>query len=330
MNVYDFDGTIFPTDCSIGFCLWCMKRHPKLWFTFFPKAIRNVILRKMGKRYNPSDANIMLYSKWVNEWHFSKEAIEAVCDKTGKSDPSLALVDSILEQIHNSAAEEKTEILDRAAIEQYEQQRDQLREVLAEMGQFTSVTPARQKLYADMLKLYPQEIILMAARECAAKHSTFESVMKLLESWHERGFTAEEQIAEHIRTFHEKEDFFRSLREKWNSKDQEPGTKGLQLLDKWENELAFSREMIMLAADMSFEAKKPMAYMDKLLTEWASNNIRTPGQVMELRNKKKAQPQDRNFQKSVNAQQYSQRDYSGEQEEAMRRMLEMIGDDGHA
>ena len=49
MNVYDFDGTIFPSDCAIGFCLWCMKRHPKLWFTFFPKTVKNLVLRKLGK-----------------------------------------------------------------------------------------------------------------------------------------------------------------------------------------------------------------------------------------------------------------------------------------
>ena len=49
MNVYDFDGTIFPTDCTIGFCLWCMNCHPKLWFTFAPRAIKNLILRKAGK-----------------------------------------------------------------------------------------------------------------------------------------------------------------------------------------------------------------------------------------------------------------------------------------
>lgn len=49
MNVYDFDKTIFPGDCSIGFCLWCMKRHPKMFFTFFPKAVKNLILRKLGK-----------------------------------------------------------------------------------------------------------------------------------------------------------------------------------------------------------------------------------------------------------------------------------------
>ena len=49
MTVYDFDGTIFSSDCSIGFCIWCMNRHPKLWFTFFPKAIKNLILKKKGK-----------------------------------------------------------------------------------------------------------------------------------------------------------------------------------------------------------------------------------------------------------------------------------------
>ena len=49
MNVYDFDGTIFPSDCSIGFCFWCMNRHPKLWLTFFPKALKNLILFKQGK-----------------------------------------------------------------------------------------------------------------------------------------------------------------------------------------------------------------------------------------------------------------------------------------
>lgn len=49
MNVYDFDGTIYPTDCTIGFGFWCMNRHPKMWFTFFPKMMKTLIMRKMGK-----------------------------------------------------------------------------------------------------------------------------------------------------------------------------------------------------------------------------------------------------------------------------------------
>ena len=49
MNVYDFDKTIFPGDCSIGFCFWCMNRHPKMYFTFAPKMIVTAIKRIMGK-----------------------------------------------------------------------------------------------------------------------------------------------------------------------------------------------------------------------------------------------------------------------------------------
>jgi hypothetical protein len=49
MNVYDFDGTIYYPDCTVSFALWCAKRHPKLWFTFVPKAIKNLILYKKGK-----------------------------------------------------------------------------------------------------------------------------------------------------------------------------------------------------------------------------------------------------------------------------------------
>ena len=49
MNVYDFDKTIYPTDCAIDFCLWCIKRHPKLWFTYFPGLVKVMVQRKLGK-----------------------------------------------------------------------------------------------------------------------------------------------------------------------------------------------------------------------------------------------------------------------------------------
>ena len=52
MNVYDFDGTIFYSDCSIGFALWCMRRHPSLWFTYLPGMLGSLIKHKMGKLPN--------------------------------------------------------------------------------------------------------------------------------------------------------------------------------------------------------------------------------------------------------------------------------------
>lgn len=49
MNAYDFDGTIYPSNCTIGFAIWCMKRHPKLWFTYAPRAFKSVVLYKLKK-----------------------------------------------------------------------------------------------------------------------------------------------------------------------------------------------------------------------------------------------------------------------------------------
>jgi phosphoserine phosphatase len=48
MNAYDFDGTIYPGDCSVEFGLFCCMHHPKMWVTFFPKAITNLIKYKKG------------------------------------------------------------------------------------------------------------------------------------------------------------------------------------------------------------------------------------------------------------------------------------------
>lgn len=48
MNVYDFDGTIFPGDCTRGFFFWYTNRHPKLWLTYFPKALSIAALRVLN------------------------------------------------------------------------------------------------------------------------------------------------------------------------------------------------------------------------------------------------------------------------------------------
>lgn len=83
MNVYDFDGTIYPKDCSIDFCIWCMNRHPKMWFTFFPKAIIILVLRKLGK-LNESQMQLRLFRYLMLVDDFD-EQIELYWDKNEKN-----------------------------------------------------------------------------------------------------------------------------------------------------------------------------------------------------------------------------------------------------
>ena len=203
------------------------------------------VLRKLGMRFNPSDANLNLYRKWREEWNFTQEAIEDACDRTGTSTPSLALVDSILEQTYRNSGS-KSRKLDRADLEASEEKRTNLKQVLKEIGQYGTATPAQQKLYDRMAEMYPQEIIL-------------------------------------------------------------------------------------LAADAAFEAKKPITYMDRLLTNWSDKGIRTPEAAKQEQKNTGAGDRQKTAKTSVKtipAQQYAQRDYEGEQEDAMRRMLSGVRNGG--
>ena len=93
MNVYDFDGTIFYSDCSIGFAFWCMKRHPKLWFTYFPQALKSFFQYKKGKIPNYlmqrkmfsyltmlDDFDVQIekywdkYEKRISEWYLAQKS----------------------------------------------------------------------------------------------------------------------------------------------------------------------------------------------------------------------------------------------------------------
>ena len=82
MNVYDFDGTIFYSDCSIGFAFWCMKRHPKLWFTFFPSVIKALIQYKRGTIPNYTlQRKMFSYLTMIDDF---EEQIERYWDKHEK------------------------------------------------------------------------------------------------------------------------------------------------------------------------------------------------------------------------------------------------------
>ncbi len=286
------------------------------------------VLRKMGKRYNPSDANLALYKKWRQEWNFTQEAVLDACDRTGTADPNLAVVDAILEQTFRSRGGNNQQ-LNRSDLDAYEADRKNLKKVLSEIGQRSIATPSQQKTYDEIRKLFPNDIVLIAAKECAAKKQPLESVLKLLKSWQDRGFTSEQEIREHVSAFHEKEEYMRFLRQKWSSvQGTDTSQKAIQMLEKWEGELGFSREMITLAAELAFESRKPLSYMDKVLSEWAEKGIRTTEEAekeKKERQEKASAGGRKNSVKAVAAQQYVQRDYAGEQEEAMQRMLSEYG-----
>lgn len=59
MNVYDFDKTIFYPDSMMQFAFFCIKRHPKLCFSYLPKLLRSLIKNALGK-----EKTVSLHSKY--------------------------------------------------------------------------------------------------------------------------------------------------------------------------------------------------------------------------------------------------------------------------
>ena len=282
------------------------------------------ILRKLGKRYSPSDANMSLYMKWTREWGFSQEAIEEACDQTGTSDPSLALVDSILKKTFETQSFGQNKTLGRETVRKSSDRHDQAKKVMHQLGRNGSVTAYQEEIYNRMADLYPFEIIMSAARECSRKKKDPESVLKLLESWKKRGFTHLEEVEEHIRQFHDREDFIRKIRSRWPVRETEPGERSLEMLAEWEESLGLSRELILKAADHASEAKNPMNYTDRLLRRYAEKGIHTPEEAEKDRTEFAAQYRDLSKaipQKSGGNSGYEQRDYSGEQDAALERMM---------
>ena len=275
------------------------------------------ILKKMGKRYLPSEAQVSLYRKWTRDWGFSPEAIEAALELTAKGDPSLGYLDGIL----NSLRQENPEAGEMTAdnVRDSAKRADGLREVLKELGK-GDVNARNLELYGQMTELYPQEIILTAAKECGHNGKDTAEVLKLLQAWKEKGLSTPKEVKDYVKSFHDQTALIRELRKIWGTDENRIGKTDRSLLSKWENEMGFDREMILAAAVYAAEAKQPMAYLDKILADYREKGIRTPEQAKKDHEGRKGNNTAKSNSKVLPAQDFAQRDYSGVQDEMMKSL----------
>ena len=291
------------------------------------------ILRLLGKRYSPSEANMKLYFKWTREWGFTQEAIEEACGQMQTSDPSLSMLDAILQKTYETRSAGRKGELNKKDVLQSAARHDNIKNVMKELGRNGTITPYQEEMYDRMLHIFPQEIIMLGARECGRKKKDPESLLKLLQSWKERGFTSSEQVESHIASFRDKEDFLKTIRSRWSGRETDPGGQHMDMLSRWEETMGLSRELILKAADYAAEVRRPMAYMDTLMTRYAEKGIRTPEEAEQDHREHIAQYREiakNSAENKLPAQDYHQRDYSDAQEEAFERMLNLDSEDDHA
>ena len=268
------------------------------------------ILKKMGKRYFPSEAQISMYRKWITEWGFSQEAIEAALELTAKGDPSMGYLDGILNSLHQAEA------MTPDRIRKSSRKAEGFREILRELGK-GDVNARNLQMYDHMLELYPQGIILIAARECGQNGKDISDILKLLQSWKDKGLEEQREVENYVNTFHEQTVLIRRLKNLWGTDEARIGKTDRSLVLKWQNEFGFSPEAITEAASYAAQAKQPMTYLDKILSEYHADGIMTPEQIRQTHENYKAINKGKN-QKVLPAHNFPQRSYNGVQEQMMQ------------
>ncbi len=302
-----------------------LSRDKNTW-----EAVRSV-LRKLGKRGLPSEAQLDMYRKWRDEWHFSPEAIEEACTLTAKGTPSMGYLDAILGRM-------RTETPVHSMITKEDVTRDQDREKrlrsILKMLDNGKVSVENKALMDEIEQLYPAAVIQIGARECAQSGKTLEDLKKLLLSWKKKGLEDQTSVENYVAVFHSRNELLKKLQEKWESDEPRINDSSRKTVSRWQEELGISEELILQAAEYAGDAKKPMAYLDKILEAYVRQGIRTPAEAEKARVEFMKQYHEKKTMKasgkSVPTQSYQQRDYSGKQQEMMDLFIRMNGGEDNA
>ncbi len=262
------------------------------------------VLSRMGKRRTPSEDELALYQKWMKEWGFDQTAILDACRETTKGDPSFKYLDGILNGIRTRSAARTG-----AQVQQQLQQESAMKDKYAQVFDFFAFKPSlpvKRNLYDTWISTLPHEVLVLAAREFnRSKGGTIEDFEHMLDKWRQLGLESETQVNQYLSRMRESNTLLRSVFETCGHPGR-PMEKDRQLLQKW-RQMNMNDALILQAATQARMATgNKMAYLDKVLEAWHKAGMTDISQARPMA----AAPAR---QKTVSAQNYTQRTYTEEQ-----------------
>ena len=291
------------------------------------------VLRRFGKRRSPSEDEQTMYRTWHVDWGFSQEDILAACAETVKGEPTFAYLGGILSRLR---AQQKTTGVE-AALREEQEAAAPLKALLKVMKlQNVTINAGTLAVYADMRALYPDNIILMAGRECAKRGADFEGVMTTLKAWKRNGLQSAEDVNRYMKQVDDANDFLQMIYEVMGV-TAKPNAADRKLAKKWLEEYAFDMGFITQCAAWAIGKEKPMLYLDAVLTSMRGKNITTIEAALKEREdhqqalqKQPAAPVTIRGPKTVEQQNYTQREYTHSEDAMDAMMKQWQEENGHA
>lgn len=223
----------------------------------------------LNLRRAPTEAEVQLTKKWLEEWSLSEKAVDrALKETTASASPSFAYVDGILSRLRDApenAAERLDE--DRALYES-------TRQLLAELGA-SARTPGAAQLESVRMWLdegFEQSALMLAAAHCRDKNrNTFSDLGAELGRWRRLGVTTLAAAGEYKKA--------RALLREQTGQvfsragiDRRPTEADMDQMKEWLKTAPF--EVILYAAGLANGLTLPTRSIAKNLAAWARLGVR--------------------------------------------------------
>ena len=277
------------------------------------------VIRRMGKRRNPSEDETDLYRKWTVDWRFTREDVLAACVELTKGDPNFKYLDGILSRLYAKRSEtgRVQKVAETLAGEQ--DAVAPLRALLSVLNLPTAaINPGTLKVYEEMRALYPDNIILMAGQECSRHGVTkLDDVMYTLQNWKRNGLQDAAAVRLYMQRINEMNDFLRVLYEVTGMVNARPNAADRRIAAKWLEEWGFDMAFVTQCAAWAIGKERPLGYLDRMLEAYHGKGVRTieaAQQERESFQQAQAAKSERpaaapRGPKTVEQQQYTQREY---------------------
>ena len=265
-------------------------------------ALRVIRRLDAGSSRLPTADEQALYEKWTREWGFTQDAVLlAMRDTTSSLKPSMKYLDAILKSYLEKGITTSTGI---DACKRNRENRNELLLSVLEGLKYTRkrVTPELENLYASWLEMgFTHESILLACEQTASNMGR--SVKKadtLLREWKNANITETADVIKYIRSQNKIDKKLQQVFECAGI------TKAVSETDrknyiKWTQDQQLSHDVLLFAAEISSITQNPLAYMTRILQNWAQAGVDTL---------EKAQKQNLSIQTKKAAVDYDQRNYS--------------------
>lgn len=280
------------------------------------------ILRRFRDYRNPTEDEIALYKKWIEEWNLSKDAILAACSETTKGKPSFAYLDGILKGLmkrSNKTIHSGDDVI--TSLKEDKKETAIMAEMLNAVGMQgarANITQAVKTMYYELRKQTSHEFIIYVASKVHDRGGKLDNVQYEIEYLIKQDVKT---LSEAKRYYSERAKADKLLRKIYDSMGLkcEPNNRDRGLVNKWRNNSSCSGDLMLKAAEYSRGKNEPFIYMNRVLQKWQEKGITTPESAIEAYNNYQKQYSSNNskskskdYVKRVPEQQYSQRSYTEE------------------